>query len=179
MSRVRVLRAGALMAVIGGVLRAAASFAPAAVTSAVARESLFLAVDVCLAVSLVSFYSIRELQPAGIVGLILALMGITAVRLDRALSVGSLYRVAALATSIGVMALSSSLWAVRIISAWVPLAFALSMLLGIVGTTVTGANALFVSSGMVFGMAFARLGCVIWSSSKTAGTGDDHRETTI
>ena len=111
MSRVRVLRAGALMAVIGGVLRAAASFAPAAVTSAVARESLFLAVDVCLAVSLVSFYSIRELQPAGIVGLTLALMGLTAVRLDRALSVGSLYPVAALATSIGVMALSSSLWA--------------------------------------------------------------------
>lgn len=95
MSRVRVLRAGALIAVIGGVLRAAASFAPAAVTSAVARESLFLAVDVCLAVSLVSFYSIRELQPAGIVGLTLALMGLTAVRLDRALSVGSLYPVAA------------------------------------------------------------------------------------
>jgi len=77
------------------------------------------------------------------------------------------------------MALSSSLWAVRIISGWVPLAFALSMLLGIVGTTAIEANTLFVSSGMVFGMAFARLGCVIWSSSKTAGTGDDHREMTI
>jgi hypothetical protein len=61
MSRLRVLRAGAIMAVMGGVLRAAASFAPAALTSAVARESLFLAVDVCLAMSLVSFYSIRTI----------------------------------------------------------------------------------------------------------------------
>jgi hypothetical protein len=49
------------------------------------------------------------------------------------------------------MALTSSLWVGRMISGWVPLAFALSMLLGIVGTTVTGANSLFVWSGVVFG----------------------------
>jgi hypothetical protein len=60
------------------------------------------------------------------------------------------------------------------ISGWVPLAFALSMLLGIVGTTVTGANTLFVWSGVVFGVAFAGLGCTIWSSSNTAMPGDDH-----
>ena len=159
---------------MGGVLRAAASFAPAAVTSAIARESLFVAVDVCLAMSLVSFSSIRELRPAGVVGLTLALVGITAVRLDRALSFGNLYPVAALATAIGVMALSSSLWAGRMISGWVPLAFALSMLLGIVATIVTGANTLFVWSGVVFGVAYAGLGCMIWSSSNTATTGDDH-----
>lgn len=161
----RVLRAGALTAVMGGVLRTAASFAPAAVSSAVARESLYVAVDVCLAMSLVCFYSIRELRPAGVLGLTFALAGITAVRLDRTLSFGSLYPVAALATAIGVVALSVSLWAGRMISGWVPLAFALSMLLGIVGTTVTGANALFVWSGVVFGVAFAGLGCTIWSSS--------------
>jgi hypothetical protein len=45
---------------MGGVLRAAASFAPAVVTSAAGRESLVLAVDVCLAVSLVSFWWIRS-----------------------------------------------------------------------------------------------------------------------
>ena len=174
MSRVRVLRAGAVTAVIGGALRAAASFAPAVLTSAVFRESLFVAVDVCLATSLVSFYSIRELRPAGVVGLTLALAGIMAVRLDRALLFGNLYPVAALATAIGVMALTSSLWAGRMISGWVPLAFARSMLLGIVGATVTDANSLFVWSGVVFGVAFAGLGCMIWSSSHTATPGHDH-----
>jgi hypothetical protein len=171
MSRVRILRAGAVTAVIGGALRAAASLAPAVLTSAVARESLFAAVDVCLAMSIVSFCWIRELRPAAVVGLTLALVGITAVRLDRALLFGNLYPVAALVTAIGVMALTSSLWAGRMISGWVPLAFALSMLLGIVGTTVTGANTLFVWSGVVFGVAFAGLGCMIWSSSNTATTG--------
>jgi len=69
------------------------------------------------------------------------------------------------------MALTSSLWAGRTISGWVPLAFALSMLLGIVGTIVTGANALFVWSGVGFGVAFAGLGCTIWSSSNATTTG--------
>jgi hypothetical protein len=107
MSRVRVLRAGAVTAVIGGALRAAVSFAPAVLTSAVFRESFFVAVDVCLATSLVSFYSIRELRPAGVVGLTLALAGIMAVRLDRALLFGNLYPLVALATAIGVMALTT------------------------------------------------------------------------
>ena len=107
-------------------------------------------------------------------GLTLALAGIMAVGLDRALLFGNLYPVVALATAIGVMALTSSLWAGRMISGWVPLAFALSMLLGIVGATVTEANSLFVWSGVVFGVAFAGLGCMIWSSSHTATPGHDH-----
>jgi hypothetical protein len=162
-----VRRAGAFTAVIGGVIRAAASFAPAVVTSTGARESLFLAVDVCMAVSLVSFWWIQELSPAGVVGLTLALAGITGVRLDRALSTGNLYPLAALATAVGIIALSGSLWSRRMISGWVPLAFALSMLLGIAGTAVKGADALFVLSGVVFGATFAVLGYSLQSSLNT------------
>jgi hypothetical protein len=168
MFRVRVLQAGAVTAVVGGALRAAASFAPASLTSAVARESLFVAVDVCLATSFVSFYWIRELRPTGVAGLTLALVGITAVRLDRALLLGNLYPVAAFATALGVIALTSSLWFARMISGWVPLAVALSMLFGIVGTIVPRANLLLVSSGVVFGVAFAGLGRMIWSSNTAA-----------
>jgi hypothetical protein len=170
MSRVRVLRAGAIAAVAGGVLRAAASFAPAAVPSAFARESLFLAVDVCLAVSLLSFYWIRELGRAGVVGLTLALMGIALVRLDRALSFDNLYPLAAFATAIGVIAFSANLRSRRAISGWVPLAFMLSTLLGIAGTAVRGADALFVCSGVVFGAAFAALGYTLGFSSNTQKT---------
>jgi hypothetical protein len=100
--------------------------------------------------------------------LTLSLGGISVVRLDRVLSLGTLYPVAALATAIGVMALSTSLWAGGKIAGWVPLAFALSTVLGVVGTIVTGASTLFVCSGVVFGVAFVSLGCVIgWSSTSS------------
>ena len=105
----------------------------------------------------------------------LALAGITVVRLDRALSSGNLYPVAALTTAIGVIVLSCRLWSVGMISGWIPLSFAVSMLLGIVGMTVTHANMLFVLSGVVFGVSFAAVGCMIWSSSDTPRAGDDHR----
>jgi hypothetical protein len=55
-SRGTVLRAGVVTAVIGGGLRAAASFAPTFITSVVVRESLYVIVDVCLGMSLASFF---------------------------------------------------------------------------------------------------------------------------
>jgi hypothetical protein len=154
-------RAGAIAAVTGGLLRVAAAFAPGVLTSPSARELLYLAVDVCLAVSLVSFYAIRRLRPAGVAGVTLALAGLAVVRLDRALPSGNLYPLAALAIAIGVIALSGSLWLERMIAGGVPLAFVLSTVLGIAGTAVSGASVLFVWSGVVFGGAFAVLGWMV------------------
>jgi len=160
---------GVVTAIIGGALRAVASFAPALVTSAGARESVYVMVDVCLGTSLASFFSIRGLRPVAVGGLALALAGIAIVRLDRMLSLGTLYPVAAFATAIGVMALSGSLWSRRIIAGWVPMAFALSTELGVLGTIMAGANTLFVWSGVVFGVTFASLGCMIGSSGQWRG----------
>jgi len=45
----KVVRAGAVLGVIGGVVRAAGSFAPMLIASDDARTRLYVAIDVCLA----------------------------------------------------------------------------------------------------------------------------------
>lgn len=51
------------------------------------------------------------------------------------------------------------------IHGWVPAGLTISLLIGIVGTAVQDANALFVCSGVVFGVAFAGLGVETWTSA--------------
>ena len=57
MTRSTLIRTGALMAIGGGALRAAASFAPTLIQSDLVRESVYVVVDVCLASGLLAFYS--------------------------------------------------------------------------------------------------------------------------
>ena len=51
---------GGLVAIAGGLLRAASSFAPVVIGSGLARESLYIVVDVCLTVGLIGFYLQRS-----------------------------------------------------------------------------------------------------------------------
>ena len=60
--------------------------------------------------------------------------------------------------------------ACRHVSGWVPVAFVLSTFVGIIGSVVQDANALFVWSGVIFGIAFAGLGFEMWTSSSILGT---------
>jgi hypothetical protein len=55
------------------------------------------------------------------------------------------------------VALAVSEWSVRRMAAWIPVAFALSLAVGAIGTVVTRGAALFVVSGVVFGVTFAVL----------------------
>ena len=158
------LRAGAVAAVAAGGLRLAASFAPAALSGAAARD-LYATVDACLAASLIAFYSICGLRRSGAFGLTMALAGIAIVRLGAALSVVRLYPAGALAVAIGIVALSSSLRADRLVPGWIPVAFGLSMLLGIAGSGVAGVDQLVVWSGVLFGVAFAGLGVHVWKTA--------------
>jgi hypothetical protein len=173
-SRETVVRGGAITSVIGGALRAAASFAPAAIASATAREWLYLGVDVFLGISLLGFYAIRRLRRTGVGGLTLAVAGIAAVRLDQ-LTAAGLYPVAALATAIGLVALSCSLWISHEIAGWLPLAFALSLSLGIGGTATPDSDAMLVASGVIFGAAFAALGWSIARRCAPPPTGGNYR----
>ena len=158
------LRAGAVAAVAGGGLRIAASFAPAALSAAAAR-GLYATVDACLAASLIAFYSIPGLRRSGAYGLTMALAGIAVVRVGAALSVIRLYPAGALAVAIGGVALSSSLRADRLVPGWLPVAFGLSMLLGIAGSGIAGADQLFVWSGVLLGVGFAGLGLNVWKTA--------------
>src|SRR5262245_29331848 len=99
-TRLTLIRTGRLAAIAGGLLRAASSFAPVAIGSGFARESLYILVDVCLTVGLSGFYVQRSksLGWPGAAGLAIALGGIATIRANRAISTVDLYPVGALAT---------------------------------------------------------------------------------
>ncbi len=141
-------------------LRAAAAFAPALIQSDLWRETLYMAVDVCLAAGLLGVYSRRSerIDWWSIAGLALAWAGIATIRANRLIAAADLYPAGALAVSSGVVIFSVRAWLVNQIRGWVPAVFMLSTLLGLVGGTVQGAGALFVWSGVTFGAAFAGLG---------------------
>ena len=165
-TRVTLFRTAGLVAIAGGLLRAAGSFAPVAVTSDLARESLYIVIDVCLAVGIVGFYAQRSKRIgwSGAAGLALALVGIATVRANRAIPTVDSYPAAALAIACGVIVVSTSAWVAGTIPGWVPVAFVVSTFVGIIGSVVEDANAFFVWSGVIFGIAFAGLGFEMWTS---------------
>ena len=154
-----VIRAGALLGVSGGVLRAIGSFAPALIASDSARSGLYLVIDVCLTAGLLSIY-IRlrsRIRALGSVGFSLALFGLIATRTSAALTHVDLYPIFAAMVAFGILVLALSSWRAARLDAWIPLAFALSLVLGSVGTFVAGAGSLFIASGILFGGAFAAM----------------------
>jgi hypothetical protein len=161
------VRLAALAAIAGGLLRAAASFAPMIISSDRGRESLYVVVDVCLAVGLIGWWTRRSagLGRQGLFGLVLALAGIVAIRANHFISVVDLYPAGALAVALGMIVVSVSAWIVRTLPGWVPVMFLLSLLLGVVGSVVKDASVLFVCSGVMFGVAFVRVGVDTWVSA--------------
>ena len=151
----------------GGLLRAIASFAPVAVGSDATRESLYLAIDVCLALGVATFCaSLSKLADwRASAGFGIALAGIAIIRMNRRISVVDLYPAGALGVAIGVLMLSVSGWRAGRLRAWVPGAFVLSPALGIAGTVLPDAGFLFVGSGVLFGIAFVALGAAAWSAT--------------
>jgi hypothetical protein len=133
----------------------------------VARESLYIVIDACLTVGLVCFYAQRSkrLRWSGAAGIALALFGIGILRANRAIATVDLYPAGALASACGVIIVTTSAWIAGTIPGWVPVAFVLSTLVGIIGSVVHAANALVVWSGVIFGIAFAGLGLEMWTSS--------------
>ena len=159
MSASRVVRTGAVIGVIGGGLRAAGSFAPKFIVSDDMRTWLYVAIDIGLAVGLVSIYVTRRhgMRTAGTIGFFLALGGLVAGRISPAVTDLDLYPATAGAVVIGVLVLAFSEWRIRRMVAWIPLTFALSLVVGSIGTFVAGTGALFIVSGILFGSAFCAM----------------------
>jgi len=153
------VRAGAVLGVLGGGLRIAGSFAPILIASAAARNRLYFVIDTCLIAGLLSIYVARgrRMSAGGRVGVLVALVGLLAIRIGPALTLVDVYPVAAAAVAVGVVALAFSEWRARRMAVWIPLTFALSFALGSIGTLVAGAGALFVISGILFGSAFSAM----------------------
>lgn len=152
---------------VGGVLRAAASFAPSLGSDA-ERQLLYLVVDVFLLVGLLGFYELRhqDIGRTGASGFLLALVGLTVVRSSRAIPGLDLYSIGALAFVVGLIVMCGSAWRVKTLGVLVPVAFVVSTLVGLAGTVVDNAGWLFVLSGVVFGGAFVGLGREVWSAAR-------------
>ena len=97
------------------------------------------------------------MRRAGILGSFLGLGGLIAGRIGLAMTDLDLYPVAAATVAIGVLMLAFSEWQMRSVAAWIPLTFALSLVVGSIGTFVAGTSALFILSGILFGGAFAAM----------------------
>jgi len=165
----KVVRAGAVLGVIGGAVRAAGSFAPMLIASDDARTWLYGGIDVCLAAGLLSIYVPRRhlMRASGAVGFFLALGGLVAVRASTAMTRVDLYPVAAAAVATGVTTLAFSEWRAMRLSAWIPATFALSLGLGTVGTFASSTGTLFIVSGILFGSAFAAMAITASSSTRS------------
>ena len=158
------VRLSAQAAIVGGLLRIAASFAPLLIPSNLARQSLYFAVDVCLTVGLVGFWwqGSKDFARRGVIGLAMLLTGIAAVRASAFISAVDVYQAGALITAAGVIVVSAGAWIVHRMSGWVPLAFVLSTLVGILGGVTSNADAFLLWSGVIFGLAFAGVGRQMW-----------------
>src|SRR5437867_3167111 len=124
MSRAALIRAGGMAAIVGGVLRGAASFAPT-VGSDIERQLLYLVVDMFLLLGLLGFYELRhqDVGRTGALGFLLALFGLVVVRSSRVIPGLDLYSVGALAFVGGLIALCGSAWSAKTLAVWVPPAF--------------------------------------------------------
>jgi hypothetical protein len=153
------VRAGTVLGVIGGVVRAAGSFAPMLIASDDARTWLYVAIDVCLAAGLLSIYLPRRhrMRVGGAVGFFLAFGGLIAVRASPAMTHVDVYPVAAAAVATGVTTLAFSEWRAMRLPGSIPATFALSLGLGSIGTLTSWAGSLFIVSGILFGSAFAAM----------------------
>jgi hypothetical protein len=153
------IRAGALLGIAGGALRAIGSFAPILIASDATRAGLYLVIDVCLVAGLLCVYiQLRDrITAVGSAGFYVALVGLIATRTSAALTRIDLYAVFAAMVASGILVLAVSAWRAARLAAWVPATFALSLVIGGLGTFVAGAESLFVLSGILFGLAFAAL----------------------
>lgn len=167
MSRGALIRAGGTAAIVGGILRTAASFVPS-LGSDTERQLLYLGVDMFLLLGLLGFYELRyqDVGRTGALGFLLALLGLVVVRSSHVISGRDLYPVGATAVAGGLIVLCGRAWSVKTLRVWVPTVFVVSTLVGLVGTVAGNSARLLVVSGVLFGAAFAGLGLEMRSAAR-------------
>src|SRR5262245_39140520 len=152
------LRIGGGAAVLAGVLRAVASFAPEG--SEVERQSLYFVIDLLLLLGLFSAYAQNHVAFGGwgATGFLTAVAGILVVRSSRAVPGLDLYPAGALAVAIGWVLLSVVWWRKAQGTWFVPLLLVLSLMTGLVGQIGQQSAGAFVASGVIFGAAMVGVG---------------------
>ena len=169
MRKDRLVRVGGAAAILAGLLRAAASFAGGA-GSEVERQALYFIIDVLLLLGALAAYlpHADALGNWGAGAFLTAITGILLVRSSRAVPGFDLYPEGAALVAIGWVGLSFTRWKQAGGTAFVPLLFVLSVLLGFLSQIPGRAAALLGASGVTFGAAMVGVGRQLLSAAAVA-----------
>src|SRR5438128_911980 len=161
MSKATLTRPGGLAAILAGLLRGIASFVPG---SARGVEILYFITDVFIFFGVIGLYGFQRVQIglAGRVGLVVATIAISVlIGHDVALISANAYPVGALVFALGLDLFAIDSLRTRNLPRWIPIFWILSTIVGPVGYFAPGFAALFVISGLLFGVAFAGAGLLM------------------
>jgi len=162
MSNSTLVRICAVAAILAGALRAITSLLPETTPNVFL---LYLLIDLCLLLGVIGLYrftatAAKVIPLLGTVVMFLALV----VLIGRDLGVApvSIYAAAAAAFSVGLDLFAIHVLRNRQMPIWIPIAWLLSTIVGPVGFFVPQLHFLFAISGLIFALAFAGAGIVMW-----------------
>lgn len=163
MSRTNLIQWGGGAAVLAGFLRVIASFTPT--TMGEALHVFYFTIDVLLLLGILGWYGFQRRATGrwGLGGFVLALIGSLLLITHDVVQTGvNLYPIAALCFALGSSVLASGAWAAQTFPRWASAFVITSTVVGILGVVLTGGTVLFVLSGVLFGIGFARVGLTVW-----------------
>jgi len=160
------IRICAVGAILAGILRAITSFIPEHTPRI---RLLYLVIDLCLLMAVIGLYRFAA-TGAMLFSLLGSLVMVVALLIliarDLGIAPGSVYAGAAAVFSVGLILFAIHAVKTKRIPIWIPIAWFLSTILGPVGFSQL--QFLFAISGLIFGIAFAAAGLVMWAHvSKT------------
>src|ERR1051325_738787 len=156
------VRIWAVSAILAGLLRAITSFIPEATPKVLL---FYLAVDLFLFFGVVGLYAfaVTDAKLVPLLGTALMILALV-VLIGRDLGVVSdnIYAGAAATFSVGLDLFAIHLLQTRKMPSWIAVAWIVSTILGPVGFFVSQLHVLFTISGLIFGIAFAAAGVMMW-----------------
>jgi len=164
MRKATLLRLSAIAAILAGILRAIASFIPAN-PSRIDIELLYLSIDVFLLLGLIGVYAslYEKVGISGLVGFVLAIIGIAFIRSNKAIPGVSLYPYGALIFLAGLNLLVIRAFIVKGFPGWVTGVLLLSTLTGFLAFAFQNNPMPFIVSGILFDISFFGIGWHLYS----------------
>jgi hypothetical protein len=161
------IRWGGFAAVLAGVLRGAASLWPSA-RPTLTVELYYLVVDILILFGILGVYGFLG-ERSGVAGFLGFLFGVVGTAIiagpDGEPGGIDMYAAGSSVLAVGLVFLAVGSWKAAMLPHWVPVLWVLTAVLGFVGAGVEGLAALFVVSGLTFGLSFIGAGVRVWSEA--------------
>ncbi|MBV9044730.1 MAG: hypothetical protein JO294_06375 [Alphaproteobacteria bacterium] len=148
-------RAGGVSAIVGGVMRAAGSFAPAILSPSV-QAVLYFATDIFLLLGVAGFWLKQRasLGFVGALGLGVFVAGILVIRVTN----GAEYQLGAAVALLGVTLYAASTLIARSAAPFAPVAWLAALVFGVAGMLGFAPAAMMLAAGVAFGIGFVAAG---------------------